>query len=179
MHQLQACSHSKSPALESHSMAAAAARLALRTTSSRTTPRILSRSASAVPAAAQNLPPVSPTEDPQLAGLQYPKVLEVNRQLRPAKRGWWDEQDRWNKGEPVSLCFSLFDAGKVSSFPHRSLRMKMCFPCGAPTSTPTFLALKRHRISASLPSPWPASPTLFTLQSLRDLWYVSHDGLTK
>lgn len=66
--------------------------------------RMFARSATtAVPAAAQNLPPVSEAEDPQLAGLAYPKVPEVNRQLRPAKTGWWDEQDRWNQSEAVGF----------------------------------------------------------------------------
>ena len=41
---------------------------------------------------------VVPTEDemaadPQLAGLGYPQMAPVSRQLRPAK-GWWDNQER-------------------------------------------------------------------------------------
>lgn len=68
----------------------------------RAVPQTSSRFASTVvPAAHTNYPPVSPAKDPQLAGLNYPDVPEVNRQGRPAKAGWWDEQDRWNKGEPV------------------------------------------------------------------------------
>lgn len=64
-------------------------------------------STTAVPAAHTNFPPVSEAQNPQLAGLGYPDVPQVNRQDRQAKAGWWDEQDRWNQGEPVRDSFAL------------------------------------------------------------------------
>lgn len=44
----------------------------------------------------ENVPAVESNteEDPQLAGLGYPQFKGMSRQLRPAKSGWWDEQDR-------------------------------------------------------------------------------------
>lgn len=92
--------------------------------------RMLARSAStAVPAAApQNLPPVSEAEDPQLAGLAYPKVPEVNRQLRPAKTGWWDEQDRWNQSEAVGLALARVNH-IILAFAHCVLAFLALFAC--------------------------------------------------
>ena len=46
-----------------------------------------------------------PEEDPQLAGLDYPKVSELSRQTRSA-RGWWDSQERINFDEAVCSHFS-------------------------------------------------------------------------
>ena len=40
------------------------------------------------------LPDANNEEDPQLAGLGYPQFKGQSRQLREAKKGWWDEQDR-------------------------------------------------------------------------------------
>ena len=40
------------------------------------------------------LPEANTEEDPQLAGLGYPQFKGQSRQLREAKKGWWDEQDR-------------------------------------------------------------------------------------
>jgi NADH dehydrogenase (ubiquinone) 1 beta subcomplex subunit 8 len=44
-------------------------------------------------------PQVVPTqdemaEDPQLAGLGYPQIPQVSRQLRAAHLKWWDPQER-------------------------------------------------------------------------------------
>ncbi|KAL8276607.1 hypothetical protein RQP46_010956 [Phenoliferia psychrophenolica] len=41
-----------------------------------------------------------PEEDPQLAGMGYPKLSTASRQTR-SPYGWWDSQERVNFGEPV------------------------------------------------------------------------------
>ncbi|GAA5892798.1 hypothetical protein JCM5296_006009 [Sporobolomyces johnsonii] len=41
-----------------------------------------------------------PDEEPALAAMGYPKLPEQSRQLR-SPRGWWDNQERVNFGEPV------------------------------------------------------------------------------
>ncbi|SCZ98916.1 BZ3500_MvSof-1268-A1-R1_Chr3-1g05706 [Microbotryum saponariae] len=41
-----------------------------------------------------------PEEDPQLADMGYPKLYTTSRQLR-SPRGWWDNQERINFGEPA------------------------------------------------------------------------------
>jgi hypothetical protein len=49
-----------------------------------------------VPQSMNNVPsiPEGIESDPQLEGLGYPQIPGVSRQLRPAKKGWWDEQER-------------------------------------------------------------------------------------
>jgi hypothetical protein len=56
----------------------------------------LQRAASTVPQSMNNVPsiPEGIESDPQLEGLGYPQIPGVSRQLRPAKKGWWDEQER-------------------------------------------------------------------------------------
>ena len=63
-------------------------------------PQIRSRMASTSVSPLEQQPMVVPTPDEiandvQLAGLGYPQLPQVSRQLRPAKNGWWDPQERW------------------------------------------------------------------------------------
>ena len=60
----------------------------------------ISRMASTSVSPLEQQPMVVPTPDEiandvQLAGLGYPQLPQVSRQLRPAKNGWWDPQERW------------------------------------------------------------------------------------
>merc|ERR1712093_555956 len=66
-------------------------------------PTLAVRMASTEVAAAQQVVPTQEDmeRDPQLAGLGYPQLPQVSRQLRPAKAGWWDEQERINFGETL------------------------------------------------------------------------------
>lgn len=50
------------------------------------------------------LPSYDPVEDPQLAGLDYPKLPTTSRQARNPL-GWWDTQERINFDEPVQSFF--------------------------------------------------------------------------
>lgn len=77
----------------------------------RTLPRasLLARSTRAYATSLPPPPPVpagtpsyDPSLDPQLAGLNYPQLSTESRQAR-SPRGWWDQQERVNFGEPVSL----------------------------------------------------------------------------
>ncbi|GAA6051491.1 hypothetical protein JCM3770_004559 [Rhodotorula araucariae] len=45
-------------------------------------------------------PLYDPDREPALAALGYPELSRDSRQLRPA-RGWWDNQERVQFGEPV------------------------------------------------------------------------------
>lgn len=79
----------------------ALSRAALRPLAQRVGPQpfMAIRSASSAVAAQTEKPQVVPTEDelaadPQLAGLGYPQLPQISRQMRPAKAGWWDEQER-------------------------------------------------------------------------------------
>ena len=84
-------------------VAAAAARTTLRLqpqSQPHAASRIRTRLASTSVSPLEQQPMVVPTPDEiandvQLAGLGYPQLPQVSRQLRPAKNGWWDPQERW------------------------------------------------------------------------------------
>jgi len=90
-------------------VAAAAARTTLRLqpqSQPHAASRIRTRLASTSVSPLEQQPMVVPTPDEiandvQLAGLGYPQLPQVSRQLRPAKNGWWDPQERVNFNETL------------------------------------------------------------------------------
>lgn len=75
------------------------------------------RYASSAVTPAPSEPKVVPTADEieadvQLAGLGYPQLPEVSRQRRPARAGWWDEQERWEECCP--------EAGGLTDLPSQN-----------------------------------------------------------
>ncbi|CAD6564682.1 MAG: hypothetical protein CYPHOPRED_004618 [Cyphobasidiales sp. Tagirdzhanova-0007] len=64
------------------------------------------RAASSTSVTPAQTPQIVPTQDEidndvQLAGLGYPQLPAISRQLRPSK-GWWDQQERINHNEVLA-----------------------------------------------------------------------------